>query len=217
MDVEVICCCDDANKFSDILHFVIKEGLDIDIVLKAKGRGSTIFCKEDLENVNFNTQYTHRQTTREIFVENKGRKPQKLVWQRKPLDKKSRAIEQDKKGKDKNKDVSEEEPEIFNILPETVVLPPKHGIMYQFRANSTKRGKINEIFFLNSTIGNERKTNTLYTTTVEGEFIQPTLVFSEKKLHFKYSWEKNVPFSHISKNLEITCGSALPVNFFIKV
>jgi len=73
------------------------------------------------------------------------------------------------------------------------------------------------VFFLNAQVGNERKTNTLYTTTVEGDFILPTLVFSEKKMNFKYSWEKNVPFQPISKNLEITCGSALPVNFSMKV
>jgi hydrocephalus-inducing protein len=56
----------------------------------------------------------------------------------------------------------------------------------------------------------------LYTTTVEGEFIQPTLLFSERKLYFKYVWEKGVPFMLISKELELTCGSQLPVNFTLK-
>jgi len=75
IEVEVVCNADDAAKFLDVLHFVIKEGLDIDIALKAKGAGSTIFCKEDLNYVDFSTLYTHRPKTREIFVENKGRKP----------------------------------------------------------------------------------------------------------------------------------------------
>jgi len=70
-----VCNADDAAKFLDVLHFVIKEGLDIDIALKAKAVGSTIFCKEDLNYVDFSTLYTHRPKTREIFVENKGRKP----------------------------------------------------------------------------------------------------------------------------------------------
>jgi hydrocephalus-inducing protein len=60
MEVEVICCADDARKFTDILHFVIKEGMDIDCSLKAKGEGSTIFCKEQLDYINFGIQYTHR-------------------------------------------------------------------------------------------------------------------------------------------------------------
>lgn len=83
MEVEIVCCCDDARKFQDTLHFVIKEGVDIDITLKAKGVGNTVFCKEDLTIVNFGVQYTHRTIIREIFVENKGRKPQKLTWVRK--------------------------------------------------------------------------------------------------------------------------------------
>ena len=36
-----------------MLHFVIKDGVNIDIVLKAKGIGNTVFCKEDLSFVNF--------------------------------------------------------------------------------------------------------------------------------------------------------------------
>lgn len=55
MDIEVICSADDANRFMDVLHFVIKEGVDIDVNLRARGIGSTCFCKEDLTNVNFGT------------------------------------------------------------------------------------------------------------------------------------------------------------------
>jgi len=60
MEIEIICSADDANRFNDVLHFVIKEGVDIDIALRAKGFGPTLFCKEDLTVVNFGTQYTHR-------------------------------------------------------------------------------------------------------------------------------------------------------------
>ena len=49
--------------------------MDVDVQLKAKGVGSTLFCKEDLGLIPFGTQYTHRKITKEIFVENKGRKP----------------------------------------------------------------------------------------------------------------------------------------------
>lgn len=53
MDIEVLCCADDATKSTDILHFVIKEGVDVDVVLKARGVGSTLFCKEDLQFIPF--------------------------------------------------------------------------------------------------------------------------------------------------------------------
>lgn len=74
MDIEVVCNPDEANKFQDTLHFVIREGDDVDVQLRAKGEGQTIFYKDDLENVNFGTLYTCRPMTKDIFVENKGRK-----------------------------------------------------------------------------------------------------------------------------------------------
>ena len=45
-DVDVICYADDQQKFQDVLFFVIKEGVDKEVALRARGVGSTIFCKE---------------------------------------------------------------------------------------------------------------------------------------------------------------------------
>ncbi|EGR28756.1 hypothetical protein IMG5_169530, partial [Ichthyophthirius multifiliis] len=223
MDVEIICCADDSIKFQDMLHFVIKDGMDIDVVLKAKGVGSTIFCKDDITNVNFKTLYTHHAEYQEIFVENKGRKPQKLTWQRKiekkkffPIDEKSQLLKSKMENTSQNQQQPQEENHLFNIAPESVTLPAKHGIMFQFRAYAVKTGKFQEQFILNSVIGNDRKSHQLYQTTIEGEFIRPTLKFNEKKIYFKYIWEKNVPFMQISKDLEITCISILKTNFMLK-
>lgn len=59
MDITVVCCCDDAIKFQDILYFVIKEGFDIEVALKCKGTGSTIYCAESLDYLSFGTEYTY--------------------------------------------------------------------------------------------------------------------------------------------------------------
>jgi hydrocephalus-inducing protein len=58
-NVEVVCNADDASKFSDTLFFIIKEGVDKEVQLKAKAIGSTIFCK-NIENITFGTIYTHK-------------------------------------------------------------------------------------------------------------------------------------------------------------
>ena len=52
---------------------MIKEGVDKEVTLKARGVGSTIFCKE-IKNINFGTLYTHKATFQEVFLENKGRR-----------------------------------------------------------------------------------------------------------------------------------------------
>jgi len=85
--------------------------------------------------------------------------------------------------------------------------------MFQFRANSTKKGTIEEEFTLSSTIGNERKAKILNHTKIEGTFINPSLLFSQQKIKFKYTWQKNVACKPLSQNIEIVCGSILPTNF----
>ncbi len=215
IDIQVLCTPDDNVTFTDTLHFVIKEGVDMDIPLKAKGVGSTIYCKEDLKLINFGMQYTFKYDHREIFVENKGRRPQRLVWNPKKPETK-------KKDKQDQKAITnpEEEPEItYTIVPDSVNLPPKTGIMFQFRAYSTKKGTINEFYQLFTQTGNDRKQNLLLDTTLTGEYFDPLLSFSDSKLHFKYTWQKDVENTNyiISKDLEISNASPLPTNFSLRV
>ncbi len=56
----MICNADDASKFNDILHFVVKDGKDKDIILKARGIGSTIYCDDNLEQLDFGNIYTFK-------------------------------------------------------------------------------------------------------------------------------------------------------------
>jgi hydrocephalus-inducing protein len=212
MEIEIICTADDTVKFNDTLHIVIKEGLDVDVNLKARGTGTTLFCKEALNLINFGIQYTFRNQTKEIFLENKGRRAQRLTWARKakPIGQKK---EETGKPSKAVKAQPEEESITFTIIPETILLPPKNGIMFQFRANSTKKGMVDEEFTLSSTVGNERKATILHHTKVEGHFINPSLNFSQQKVYFKYTWQKNVPSKPLSQNIEIVCGSILPTNF----
>lgn len=51
---------------------------------------------------------------------------------------------------------------------------------------------------------------------LEGEFIVPTVDFSQKQVYFKYSWEKNAGFSILSKTIELTCASSMAINFQIR-
>jgi len=105
MDIDVICNADDASRFNDILHFVVKDGKDKDVILKSKGVGSTIYCEENLEALDFGIIYTYKTVVKEIFIQNRGRKSQKIIWQRnKPVEKKKPAG----KDKEKDKDVQKE-------------------------------------------------------------------------------------------------------------
>jgi len=81
-EIEVVCNADEVQKFQDTLHIIINNGVDLEVQLRAKGIGSTLYCKDDLTVVNFGTEYTHKNITKEFFLENRGRKQQKITWTR---------------------------------------------------------------------------------------------------------------------------------------
>ena len=51
----------------------MNNGVDLEVALRAKGCGSTLFCKDNLNLVEFGTEYTHNNITKEFFLENRGR------------------------------------------------------------------------------------------------------------------------------------------------
>jgi hydrocephalus-inducing protein len=81
-EIEVICVADEAQKFSDTLHVVVNNGVDLEVALKAVGRGTTLVCSKDLRVVDFGTCYTHQNKTLDFFLENRGRRTQKVKWER---------------------------------------------------------------------------------------------------------------------------------------
>ena len=136
--------------------------MDLEVSLRAKGVGSTLFCKEDLKNIDFGTEYTHKNVPRQFFLENRGRKQMKIIWVRqKKLEKKPKPGEEAKGGDGKDsakgkasasksialpgqEEKKEEEQFVFTIVPNEITLNPKMGIMVEFRANSFQIGKISE-------------------------------------------------------------------------
>jgi hydrocephalus-inducing protein len=155
-EIDVICNADEVQKFQDTLHIIVNNGVDLEVALKAKGIGSTLFCKDDLEHIDFKTEYTQKNITKEFFLENRGRKAMKIQWQRQT--KMERKNKKDPKG-DAKKDgakgengaiVEAEHKEdennkfVFFVVPDTITLNPKMGIMIQIRANSLNVGKITE-------------------------------------------------------------------------
>ena len=236
-ELEVVCNADEVQKFQDTLHIIINNGLDLEVALRAKGVGSTLYCKDNLNLVDFGTEYTFNNITKEFFLENRGRKQMKIQWvrnmklERKPAPATAKKTEGGKagasdKGSNAGADAAstlggaekeEEQKVVFTIIPDQIVLNPKMGIMIQIRANSSTIGKITESWLCNVTSGGDRKPKVAYNASIQGDFITPQLNFSEAKLFFKYLWEKGVPSMPISKSLEITNGGPLPTSMNILI
>jgi hydrocephalus-inducing protein len=128
--------------------------MDLEVALRAKGIGSTLYCKDNLNLIDFGTEYTFNNITKEFFLENRGRKQMKIQWVRNmKVERKTPANgtaapgkkgETGKPGSSANDKASnaeasstqggaaekEEEVKIvYSIIPDQIVLNPKMGIM----------------------------------------------------------------------------------------
>jgi hydrocephalus-inducing protein len=89
-EIEIVCNADEVIKFQDTLHIIINNGQDLEVALRARGVGSTLFCKDwkttGLQmceaDINFTTKYTHQNCTEEFFLENRGRRQMTIEWAR---------------------------------------------------------------------------------------------------------------------------------------
>jgi hydrocephalus-inducing protein len=78
-------------------------------------------------------------------------------------------------------------------------------------------GKILENWQCQATIGGERKPKLAFNTNVLGEFITPSLSFSEPKLFFKYLWEKGVASMPITRSLAISNAGPLATSLTLRI
>jgi len=224
--IEVVCNPDELQKFNDTLHIIVNNGLDKDVALSAKGIGSTLYCKEGLDNIDFGTEYTHSNVPKQFFLENRGRKPMKIQWVRQTkVDRKNARREREREATQAGASgigglLGEKDDDmqfVFTVVPDNIVLNPKMGIMIEFRANSFHTGKISEPWQCQVLVGSDRKPKTQYTTNVFGNFITPSLQFNQPKLDFKYLWEKGVPSMPITKELVIKNSGPLPTGINLKI
>jgi hydrocephalus-inducing protein len=88
--ITVSCMADEVQKFQDTLHIIVNNGMDVEVQLRARGTGSTLYTKVPMHNIDFGTEYTYKTVPRQYFLENRGRKPMKIIWvrQKKPVPKK---------------------------------------------------------------------------------------------------------------------------------
>lgn len=163
------CMADEVMKFQDTLHIIVNNGMDVEVQLRARGSGNTLTTKVPMGVVDFGTEYTYKTVPRQFFLENRGRKPMKIMWvrQNKKQTKKDAAKDGAKPGDSAalmkrtgsilGENAKEEEQFVFSIVPEQISLGPKMGIMIEVRAFSHNIGLISEQWECQVLIGNERK------------------------------------------------------------
>lgn len=65
-------------------------------------------------------------------------------------------------------------------------MEPKTGVKFKFIAKAPLSGTWTEGYLCTSQVANEKKAKNIYETTMTGDFIDPTLQFSDTLLNYKY-------------------------------
>lgn len=186
-----------------------------------------------MKDIDFGTEYTHKVVPKQFFLENRGRKQMKITWVRQIKPVKKDAREKAEAVANRNnanqtansglgetaakKDEEEEVKFVFTVIPDTVILNPKMGIMVEFRANSSQIGRMVEPWQCQAVIGNDRKPKPVFNCNVFGNFITPILQFNYPKLDFKYLWEKGVPAAPRTEELVIRNMGPLATTINLKI
>ena len=158
VELTITSCLDDILPHKDHLVINVAEGEDVSVELKARGIGTTLFCKEDLTSFHFGHQFTSNECEHVVLIENRGRRPQQLSWindtiRQKEAERKQKQVEAAKAegkakggpGGGKKKNEAEDNVPlvpVFCVEPESVELKPFQGCYFRFYGFTGAPGEV---------------------------------------------------------------------------
>jgi hydrocephalus-inducing protein len=233
---------DDTITHKEQLNILVHEGASISFPLVAKGIGTTLFCQEDVANIQFGYQFTAAQCERRYLIQNRGRRVQSLQWinqtkiesderlhrewvakekERKLAgNKKDDNGETKKKGKKgKSKPIPAPEPMLarFTVEPEEVELKPGTACWFSIYGKSPAEcDTFKELLICESKLQKEKNFKKALECNAEATFIRPQLELSSPSLQYVYTWEEGVPLTPFVETLKMKNITELPLEFGLK-
>ncbi len=216
----------------DTLQIACVEGDTVGVQISARGVGTTMFCEESLELLDFKHQFTALKCTRRFLLENKGRRQQTLSWvnltvrnaqaeQRKAeLKAKQQALKDAENPKKRRKKKKDEKPKrisaTFKVEPEQIILKPRTACYFTFVGLSNESGIFTENLVLESKVGKDQKSMVVFKSEVKANFITPLLQPSAREIDFHYTYDKHTELTVQRKPLELKNISKLPLEFTLR-
>ncbi|CAM9551896.1 unnamed protein product [Chrysoparadoxa australica] len=216
---------DDTVHHSDELHIIVSEGENKKIPLVARGVGTTMWCPENLQEIDFGVVFSSSTSVKKITLENKGRRQQSLRWinvtardkQMVATAKHKASLKKAQGGHGASK--IKEPPEIvptFTVSPEEVELRPRTAITFTFKGSSTALGSIMEAMVCEIRVGKEKVVRPVFNTNLKAEFVAPLVSFSPPSFSFTYTYQKDEPISLFQEPLTLTNDGQLPLDLTLK-
>jgi len=217
IEVTVNAKLNEIQKITDTLHILIHEGADLSVKLSARGVGTTIHATTNIERIDHGNQFTNNVTTSTFRLENRGRRPQTLVWNYVPPGEENDPKAASRRRKNKKDDV-ELPNSIFSITPRKVVLEPMMAMEYTVQGITNKAGEVGEQWICGSLMGSDAKEFVdIYTCRVAATFVDPLIKFSRSEVSFQQMNDPKNPMKPQAENISIKNIATLPLFFWMKV
>jgi hydrocephalus-inducing protein len=147
---------DDTIVHKDELHIIVTDSDNLMVPLIARGTGTTMYCKQDIQVIDFGPQLTDTGFEARITLENKGKRPQQLKW----INETIRVENASRTSIIKSmKSVPSTLPKhlmpvvpIFNVSPAEITLRSRTATSFVFSGCSPFLGEISELFVLESKV-----------------------------------------------------------------
>ncbi|KAL9642363.1 hypothetical protein ABK040_007361 [Willaertia magna] len=190
---EVQATLDDTIRFVDEVIFDVQYGDKLPVKLIASGKGNTVIpTGESIELIDFGDQFTSTIFQRQISLENKGRKSQKVVW---TFEKKDKTP-------------------VFKIIPDKVTIPPKTLQVFTIEGFSDTENTVQEEWTCKLLAKVEKE---IANTTLKSVISNPLLKFSSNSLSFNHMYSRNDVTSLYNQSITVTNVSPLALSFAVKV
>jgi len=235
---------DDTINHKEQLNILVHEGASISFPLVARGIGTTLFCQEDVANIQFGHQFTASTSERRYLIQNRGRRVQSLQWinhtkieQDEVANKEWLVKEKERKmaggkkddpdgtkkkgkGKGKGKAVPKPEPMVprFTVEPEEVELKPGTACWFSIYGKSPVDDcdTFVEKLVCEAKLQKEKNFKKALECRAEATFIRPQLDLSSASMNYVYTWEEGVPLTSFVETLTMKNITALPLEFGLK-
>lgn len=218
---------DDTVKFKDELQVIIEEGKTFSVPLSVIGIGTTIYCDKSMKQIDYGNQFTAQTATRVMTLENRGRRALTLSWVNQTTanniamqEAKKKALEKAADGKKKIKD-PEPIPELFNVLPQKIIMEPMSSYDFVFTSYSKKAlPEASELLVCTSIVTKNKgkpKPRPVFETECKANFADPLLEFSSPELKYSYSYVWGEQVAEVQEQpVTLKNVSKLPLSFWFK-
>ena len=210
---------DDMIQFSDRLTIDVKNGCNLHLPLHASGTGTTIWCEQALDDVDFGKQFSKDECVKTYTLVNKGRRSQKLQFKlNSPLPGVSgectvmRGSHFEKKRTPACPNPPEPHRSHFGVWPERLELAPGESTEVQVRGICDNSRDIAETFLCMGSLESQAKQRVLFKTNITASFINPLLEMSTRQIKFTANQSLDNGLRTQSQQVQLTNTLELPVS-----